>query len=186
VSGGKRDGAGLRPEPAPEPEPDQDELARALGDVKPLPRRDRVPPRSAPPPRAPDPAPGTRAPTAEPSGPAFEGHVRDLDLRALRRLGRGDPPAEAELDLHGLHKGAAQQKLRAFLQQSLSAGRRAIRIVHGRGLHSGGEPVLRTEVARCLHAAVAAGDVLAFRPAPPTEGGEGAVHVLLRSGIKRR
>lgn len=167
-------------------DPEQAELARALGDVEPLPQRERVPTHSAPPPRVPEPAPGTGTAPSEPAEPAQEGHVPDLDPRVLRRLRRGDPPAEAQLDLHGLHRDAARQKLRAFLVQSVAAGRRAIRIVHGRGLHSAGEPVLRTEVARVLEAAIITGEVLAFRPAPPTEGGAGAVHVLLRSGIKRR
>lgn len=159
---------------------DEAAFVAALADVEPLSasRGSRVEVQRAPAPRVPAPV----TPTASAS---LEGHVAGLDPKVLRRLGRGEPAAEAQLDLHGLHRDEAARKVRAFVAQSVAAGRRAVRIVHGVGLHSSGEPVLPTEVARCLHAALATGEVLAFRPAPPTAGGAGAVHVLLRARIKR-
>jgi DNA-nicking Smr family endonuclease len=65
-----------------------------------------------------------------------------------------------------------------FLDNSRHAGHRCVCIVHGRGLHSEGRaPVLRTRVRLVLttHRAV-----LAYADAPSSDGGAGAVYVLLR------
>jgi DNA-nicking Smr family endonuclease len=55
---------------------------------------------------------------------------------------------------------------------------RSVCIVHGRGLHSEGNvSVLKTCVRECLRRHRA---VLAYSDAPRTDGGSGAVYVLLR------
>jgi DNA-nicking Smr family endonuclease len=100
-----------------------------------------------------------------------------VDRRELRKIRRGDYTPGARLDLH------AQTVVEAVanVNQLIDSGRRRNRcvcIVHGRGLHSkGNEPVLKKRVRESLrrHAAV-----LAYADAPPTDGGSGAVYVLLR------
>jgi len=53
-----------------------------------------------------------------------------------------------------------------------------VRIIHGKGLRStGGEPVLKAKVANWL---MQRPDVLAFCSARQTEGGAGALMVLLK------
>ena len=95
----------------------------------------------------------------------------------LRRLRRGEPRIQAELDLHGLNLAQAQEALREFLLEADTVGLRCLRIIHGKGLRAGaGGPVLRPAVL----AALARHDrVVAFVPAPAGGGGSGAVHVLL-------
>ena len=66
-----------------------------------------------------------------------------------------------------------------FLAESQSEGKRCLRIVHGRGHGSPGrEGILRQLVKNWL---TRRKDVLAFCHAPPNDGGEGALWVLLKS-----
>ncbi len=96
----------------------------------------------------------------------------------LRRLRRGLLPIEEELDLHGLSQAAARDNLAQFLVQNRDAGRRCVKIIHGKGYRSGARgPILKIAVNSWLrrHA-----DVMAFTSARPIDGGTGAVYVLLR------
>ena len=102
--------------------------------------------------------------------------VRDQEMRKLRR---GLYPVEDELDLHGLNQAAARDSLSDFLQINRDAGRRCVRIVHGKGYRSGARgPILKIAVNAWLkrHS-----DVMAFTSARAIDGGTGAVYVLLRA-----
>ncbi|HTY49266.1 MAG TPA: Smr/MutS family protein [Steroidobacteraceae bacterium] len=114
------------------------------------------------------------------TAPAAEGSFSRPGVAAstLRRLRRGEPRIQAELDLHGLNLAQAQEALREFLLDAHTRQLRCLRIIHGKGLRSGERgPVLRGWV----RAALARPDrVVAFVPAPAADGGSGAVHVLLR------
>ena len=114
----------------------------------------------------------------EPAAPASfrRPGVRDQVMRQLRR---GAFPIEDELDLHGLNQAQARDSLAQFLSFSRDAGRRCVRIIHGKGTRSGARgPVLKIAVMAWLerHA-----DVVAFTSARPIDGGTGAVYVLLRA-----
>jgi len=100
----------------------------------------------------------------------------------LKELRRGRYPIEADLDLHGHSRAEAVPRLERFIALSLDQGRRCVRVIHGRGLHSQGEePVLREAVQRTLAGGGPDGHaVLAFTLAPPAHGGDGATLVLLR------
>lgn len=100
-------------------------------------------------------------------------------MQELRRLRRGLYPVEEELDLHGLSQAAARDNLAQFLVQNRDAGRRCVKIIHGKGYRSGARgPILKIAVNSWLrrHA-----DVLAFISTRPIDGGTGAVYVLLRA-----
>ena len=102
--------------------------------------------------------------------------VRDQEMRKLRR---GLYPVEDELDLHGLNQAAARDSLSEFLELNRDAGRRCVRIVHGKGYRSGARgPILKIAVNAWLkrHS-----DVMAFTSARAIDGGTGAVYVLLRA-----
>jgi DNA-nicking Smr family endonuclease len=104
------------------------------------------------------------------------GGVRD---QVMRRLRRGLIPSEDELDLHGLNQAAARDQLADFLARSRDAGRRCVRVVHGKGYRSGARgPVLKTAVNLWLRRHL---DVMAFTSAKAIDGGTGAVYVLLRA-----
>jgi DNA-nicking Smr family endonuclease len=99
--------------------------------------------------------------------------------QVLRRLRRGLFPIEGELDLHGLDQSAARELLAEFIAAQRSAGRRCVRVIHGKGYRSGARgPVLKIAVNLWLRRHL---DVLAFTSARAIDGGTGAVYVLLRA-----
>ena len=102
-----------------------------------------------------------------------------LPRSVLRDLRRGRWAIQNHTDLHGLNRHEAHEEVSRFLAESLLAGKRCVRIVHGRGLGSPGrEGVLRQFVKCWLSRSK---DVLAFCHAPSHDGGEGALWVLLRA-----
>jgi DNA-nicking Smr family endonuclease len=67
-----------------------------------------------------------------------------------------------------------------FLNHCVHKGLRCVRIIHGKGLRSKNrEPVLKQKVANWL---MQRDEILAFCQARRTEGGSGAVVVLLKGG----
>lgn len=174
---------------------DDAELFRtAIGPVRRIPE-------TTPPPTAPRPKPRARMAERDeahardefrhalhsPSEPLEAGDAlayrrEELPPRVLQRLKRGEIAVQEELDLHGSDAREAEQLLRAFLRDARQHGVGCVRIIHGKGLHghasiaSGGVPVLKNLVDRLLRQRA---DVLAFHSAPSTQGGTGAVLVLL-------
>lgn len=157
-----------------------DHLAQAMADVVPL----------APDPRGrvrPAPHGATRSRLTPPASSsaghdvgvgAEESYVAPgVDRRELRKMKRGDYPPGARLDLHAQTAAEAAQNVKQFIDNSRHRDR-CVCIVHGRGLHSKGNvSILKPSVRECLrrHAAV-----LAYSDAPRSDGGSGAVYVLLR------
>lgn len=103
---------------------------------------------------------------------------RGVGPEVVRKLRRGVWAIQAQLDLHGLRRDAARERLAEFLRDSVRAGRRCVRIIHGKGNGSPGrEPVLKGKVRGWL---VQKSEVIAFAQARAQDGGHGAVLVLLR------
>ncbi len=91
---------------------------------------------------------------------------------ALRRM-----QPQQTLDLHGLTAEEAVRSTEQFLAGCRSRGLEKVLIIHGKGNHSSGEPVLgravRQYLERCPHAG-------SFGAADAKWGGRGALWVLLR------
>ena len=107
-----------------------------------------------------------------------------LPRTVLRDLRRGRWSIQDHIDLHGMNRQQAHEQVTRFLVESRGAGKRCLRIVHGRGNGSPGrESVLRQLVkgwlSRCQ-------EVVAFCHAPPSDGGDGALWVLLKADSRRR
>ncbi|TFG65308.1 MAG: DNA mismatch repair protein MutS [Spirochaetales bacterium] len=84
---------------------------------------------------------------------------------------------QATLDLHGKTLNEAEPAVNAFLRESFSRGLSKVLIIHGKGHHSGGEPVLKKLVYDALRRCSFAGETGIPERA---EGGSGAVWVILR------
>jgi len=111
----------------------------------------------------------------------IEGVGPGIDRRLLRQLRNGDFALQGHVDLHGMTRDEAKQRVIKFVDESRRAGRRCVLIVHGRGLHSKDQiPVLKEAVRTWLERGPVARAVLAFATARPHDGGAGAVYVLLR------
>jgi DNA-nicking Smr family endonuclease len=97
----------------------------------------------------------------------------------LGRLRRGQWSIRRQIDLHGLTRDAAREALAAFIRQAARDGMRCVRVVHGKGNGSPGrESVLKAKVRTWL---VQKSEVIAFAPAKPADGGNGALLVLLEA-----
>ncbi|MEM7679036.1 MAG: Smr/MutS family protein, partial [Myxococcota bacterium] len=109
------------------------------------------------------------------------GIAEGVDRRLLGKLRRGEFAVQAHLDLHGMRRDDARRAVAHFIDQKYRAGHRCIRIVHGRGLNSKDKvPVLKMLLSGWLERGRIGRLVLAFCTARPSDGGAGAVYVLLR------
>ncbi len=89
----------------------------------------------------------------------------------------GNQEPQASLDLHGMNSREAEQALENFVLDCRRRGLRKVLIVHGKGHHSQGEPVLQGVVRRYLEKSPYTG---AFGPADRRHGGRGATWVAVR------
>ena len=95
-----------------------------------------------------------------------------------RKLRRGDWSIQREIDLHGLRRDDAREALGEFIREAYRQGLRCLRVVHGKGLGSPGKtPVLKGKVQGWL---VQKNEVMAFVQARASDGGAGALVVLLK------
>ncbi|MDT8998389.1 Smr/MutS family protein [Paucibacter sp. APW11] len=101
----------------------------------------------------------------------------EISPEAVRKLRRGHWALQGQIDLHGLRRDQAREALGQFIHDSARRGLRCVRVVHGKGNGSPGrEPVLKSRVRRWL---VQKQEVLAFVQARASDGGAGALMVLL-------
>lgn len=103
---------------------------------------------------------------------------RGVGPEVVRKLRRGVWAIQAQLDLHGLRRDEARERLAAFLREAVRGGLRCVRVIHGKGNGSPGrEPVLKGKVRSWL---VQKNEVIAFTQARAQDGGHGALIVLLK------
>ena len=99
----------------------------------------------------------------------------------VRKLRKRHWPIQDELDLHGMNRDQARDALTDFLHRANRRGVRCVRVIHGIGYGSPkGEPVLRSIVHSWL---VQKNEVIAFCVAGRSDGGHGALIVLLRPAL---
>lgn len=96
----------------------------------------------------------------------------------LRKLKSGRYSIQAEIDLHGFTVDEAREALSAFLLDARASHRLCVRVIHGKGRRDKDQgPRLKPAVNQWLQRNK---QVLAFCSARASDGGTGAVYVLLR------
>ena len=101
----------------------------------------------------------------------------------VRKLRRGVWSIQAQLDLHGMRRDEARERLNRFVFDARRAGLRCVRVIHGKGNGSPGrEPVLKAKVKSWL---AQKNEIIAFTQARASDGGNGALLVLLDSSPSR-
>ncbi len=169
-------------------------FARSVGPVTPLAEDDRALLRAAPPEPEPrqrelDEADALRATLSDEfdveslleTDAALSFRRPDIGPDVVRKLRRGGWVIQAQIDLHGLRRDEARDRLAEFLREAARQGLRCVRVVHGKGNGSPGrEPVLKHRVHAWL---VQKSSVIAFTQARAAEGGSGALVVLLRPQV---
>lgn len=104
-----------------------------------------------------------------------DGHSPDI----LSKLRRGHWVVQAAIDLHGLISDEARLYVATFLNDCKKRGLRCVRIVHGKGLGSRNkEPVLKHKLRGWL---MQRDEVIAYAQARKSDGGSGAVIVLIKA-----
>ncbi len=102
------------------------------------------------------------------------------------RLHKGAFAVQAYCELHGMDSVAALSACEDFLAQALLENKRCVAFVHGRGLSSPGEPVLKGVVIKWLTNGPYRRFILSFSSAPIWDGGAGVTYVLLRRRPAKR
>jgi len=166
-------------------------FTRSVGAVTPLVRPGRAELRPEPPPPEPlqrrrDEAAALRASLSDDfdveslldTDAALSFRRPGIGADVVKKLRRGAWAIQDQVDLHGLRRDEARERLAAFLRDVRKRGLRCVRVVHGKGNGSPGKaPVLKPKVHSWL---VQKESVLAFAQARAAEGGAGALVVLLR------
>jgi len=110
----------------------------------------------------------------------IEGTGYHVHPELAKRLHRGDYSIQAFIDLHGLVVEDAKGVFEKFLKWAVTTDKTGVLIVHGRGLSSPFEPVLKKKVVEWLTHGPWRKWVAAYSSARICDGGAGATYVLLR------
>ena len=185
---------GKKPNPEKNPDDDQKLFEKAMSDVKPIAKENLIE-------NTPLPSPPVGYENNEDyetlaclkklvnSGKGFvvadtpeyiEGAGYKVHPEITKSLHRGDFSIQAHIDLHGLNANDARLVFDTFLKNSLMMNKRAVMVVHGRGLSSPGHPVLKSKVREWLTCGPWRKWIMAFSSARLCDGGAGATYILLR------
>jgi DNA-nicking Smr family endonuclease len=110
----------------------------------------------------------------------IEGTGYHVHPEVARRLHRGDYSIQAHVDLHGLLVEEAKEVFEKFLKWAVTTGKTGVLIVHGRGLSSPSEPILKKKVVEWLTRGPWRKWIVAYSSARRCDGGAGGTYVLLR------
>lgn len=157
---------------------DRDLFRKTFADVKPL-EQDRVAPtRPIQPPRRREERSQNHFHRADYSAHPDSFHRGGLQRATLRNFRRGGIRPECRLDLHGYPRDRAQRTLEAFLYRAGTRGHRCVLIIHGKGQRSEARVAVLRQMVRAV--LFADPEVIAYFPAQPRDGGEGAVYAYLK------
>lgn len=116
------------------------------------------------------------------------GRLHDMDRRNAERFASGKREIDRKLDLHGMTRARAEVALDRALAEGCARGQRVLLVITGKGgapaegvgEHGTGRGVLKRALPEWLNRPRNRERVVAFTPAQPHHGGEGAFYVLLR------
>ncbi len=107
---------------------------------------------------------------------------KPFDKGEEQKLRKGPADIDGRIDLHGMTQAEAYAALHRFIRNAVKTGRRTLLVINGKGRVGGG--VLRRQLPMWLEEGELRGIVLAFTPARPKDGGEGAFYIKLRKDKK--
>ncbi|MCX7816922.1 MAG: Smr/MutS family protein [Syntrophales bacterium] len=110
----------------------------------------------------------------------IEGTGKNVHAEYARRLHMGEFSIKSHIDLHGLTVNRAKEAFDNFMRSVIKRGEFGVLIIHGRGLSSPGEPILKRKVVEWLTSGPWKKWVFAFASARSCDGGAGATYVLLK------
>ncbi|NPB10005.1 MAG: hypothetical protein GXO17_06580 [Thermodesulfobacteria bacterium] len=105
--------------------------------------------------------------------------VRGFQRELFEALHQGRISVSRVLNLHRLRLPEAEEAFNQFMRDSLARGDHCVLIVHGRGLSSKGEPILKKKVHEWLRRGPFRKFIIGFCSARQCDGGAGATYVLI-------
>jgi DNA-nicking Smr family endonuclease len=113
------------------------------------------------------------------------GDMPELNKGSARRMKRGKMQIDARLDLHGYRQSEAFSILSNFISYSFQENKRCVLVITGKGLHHAGfgeqkAGILKKMVPVWLNEEPNRSQILSFSHAKPSDGGVGALYVLLK------
>ncbi|HVN24395.1 MAG TPA: Smr/MutS family protein [Syntrophorhabdales bacterium] len=116
----------------------------------------------------------------------MEGCVEGTNPATMEKLRSGEYSAQRMLDLHGLGAEEAYEMFQSFIKEAIRSNIRCVKIIHGRGLKSKHEPVLKSRLKEWVLRAMHRRWVIAFASSTMRGGGPGATNILLRQQPKKQ
>ncbi len=116
----------------------------------------------------------------------MEGCVEGTNPVTMEKLRAGEYSIQKVLDLHGLRTQEAYELFQSFIKEAVRSNSRCVKIIHGRGLKSKQEPVLKSRLKEWILRAMHRRWVLAFASSTMRGGGPGATNILLRQQPKKQ
>ncbi len=115
----------------------------------------------------------------------IEGWVNVVGKRYLPNLRNGMYSIQEQLDLHGFNRIEARTAVEEFITRMSRFRSCCVKVIHGRGINSPTDrAVLKDSLQRWLSTRRMSRYVVAYASAPVTDGGVGAVYVLLRHATR--
>ena len=113
------------------------------------------------------------------------GDVVGLDRRSAQRMKRGKMKIDAKLDLHGYYQDEACRALSQFIEGASKSNKRCLLVITGKGLHQSVPSnqqagILKKMVPTWLNEEPNRSKILSFSFATSSDGGTGALYVLLK------
>ncbi len=105
--------------------------------------------------------------------------VRGSQRLLFEELHAGRISVSRTLNLHRMSVEQAQEAFHVFMRECLARGDHCVLIIHGRGLSSKREPILKTKVQEWLKFGPYRRRIIGFCSARQCDGGAGATYVLL-------
>jgi DNA-nicking Smr family endonuclease len=116
----------------------------------------------------------------------MEGCVEGTNPVTMVKLRGGEYSVQKVLDLHGLGAEEAYEMFQSFIKDAVRSNIRCVKIIHGRGLKSIREPVLKGRLKGWILRAMHRRWVIAFASSNMRDGGPGATNILLRQRPKKQ
>lgn len=153
---------------------------RVAGTVNPLGKKPKLskPAKPLPPPPRDTVQPSARKAAPSPPPPLPLPPPVRFDKGEEEKLRRGKRSIEKRLDLHGMNQGEAYDALHRAIRSAQRQEKRTLLVITGKGRVGGG--VLRRMLPLWLEERELREAILAWSPARPEDGGEGAFYIRLR------
>ena len=116
----------------------------------------------------------------------MEGYNEGVSPLVMEKLRNGEFSVQQIVDLHGLSIESARETFEYFLGEAIRKNLKCIKVIHGRGLKSKRDPIIKDYLKTWIVRAMQRKWITAFSNAVMPEGGPGATYILLRNKPEKK